>query len=388
MKALLVVPRLPGTGHTGDRLRAELHVEALRAAGFEVVLVGGMPPGAALVTVPGAAVVVPVALPVLRVPLGLARALASGGPLQSGFFEGRWREAVEENGRGADLVVLVLVRLFSQLKGTLPSCPLVLDYVDALAEAARQAAGSDPLFLRRLYWRLEAPRLAREEREAGARAAARIATTPFDASHLPEGTIAVANGVSIRPLASNVGPRGPVVAFSGRLRYRPNRLASRRLLDSIWPRVRREVPEAVLRLGGADAPAEILRHSGRDGVEVVSPVTDMPDFLRAALVVAAPVEMGTGTPNKVFEAFEAGAAVVATEAVAARAAAGGEGPPVSVGRSDEEIAARIVEYLKSPGRAAADGARGREWVEAHADRREAIAALGAVYRRAVTGGAR
>jgi glycosyltransferase involved in cell wall biosynthesis len=388
VKALLVVPRLPGTGHTGDRLRAELHVEALRAAGFEVVVVGGMPLGAASVMVPGAAAVVPVALPFLRIPLGLARALASGGPLQSGFFEGSWREAVAEAGAGADLAVMVLVRLWAQLKDALPSCPLVLDYVDALAEAARQAARSDPLLLRRLYWSLEAPRLAREEREAGARAAARVATTPFDASHLPEGTIAIANGVPIRPLASDATPRGAVVAFSGRLRYRPNRLASRRLLDSIWPRVRREVPEAVLRLGGADAPAEILRRSGRDGVEVISPVVDMPAFLRGALVVAAPVEMGTGTPNKVFEAFEAGAAVVASEAVAARAAAGGNGPPVSAGRSDVEIAARIVEYLRAPGRAAADGARGRKWVEAHADRREAVAALGAVYRRALAGGVR
>ena len=34
MKAVLLVPRLPGTGHTGDRLRAELHLAALATGGI------------------------------------------------------------------------------------------------------------------------------------------------------------------------------------------------------------------------------------------------------------------------------------------------------------------------------------------------------------------
>ena len=42
-------------------------------------------------------------------------------------------------------------------------------------------------------------------------------------------------------LAPPEGPRGPVVAFSGRLRYRPNELAVKRLVERIWPRVVREV---------------------------------------------------------------------------------------------------------------------------------------------------
>ena len=33
MKALLLVPRLPGTGYTGDRLRAEVHLAAGGDAG-------------------------------------------------------------------------------------------------------------------------------------------------------------------------------------------------------------------------------------------------------------------------------------------------------------------------------------------------------------------
>jgi glycosyltransferase involved in cell wall biosynthesis len=253
-------------------------------------------------------------------------------------------------------------------------------YVPAGAAGARRASNDDPAPWRRAYWEAEAPRLARAEARAAVGAAVLFATTPFDAAHLPAGTRAVANGVVVGPLAP--GPRGPVVAFSGRLRYRPNVLAVKRLLDDIWPRVRRDVPEARLRIGGADAPSWLLARSGRGGVDVVSPVSDMPAFLREARVAAAPVAMGTGTPNKLFEAFEAGAAVVASPEVVSRAAAGGAEPPARAARTDEEFAAALAGFLGDADASAREGARGRAWVEAHANRDRSVEALGAGYRDA------
>src|SRR5664280_3327541 len=46
MKAILLVPSLPGPGFTGDRLRAEIHLQALCDAGFETTIVGGAGPRA------------------------------------------------------------------------------------------------------------------------------------------------------------------------------------------------------------------------------------------------------------------------------------------------------------------------------------------------------
>lgn len=297
MKAVLLVPRLPGTGHTGDRLRAELHLAALASAGFETAVVGGTETGDFL-RMKNAAAVHPVRLRRALIPAGLASAVLSGEPLQSALFAGPFGVALREAARDADLLVCVLLPRLLAHVGPLPAIPRVVDYVDALAAAARQAANDDPAPWRRAYWEAEAPRLARAEARAAEGAAVLFATTPFDAAHLPRGTRAVANGVSLGPLAP--GPRGPVVAFSGRLRYRPNVLAVKRLLD-VWPRVRREEPAARLVLGGADAPAWLLARSGKDGVEVVSPVADMAAFLRTARVAAAPVAMGTGTPNKIFD---------------------------------------------------------------------------------------
>jgi glycosyltransferase involved in cell wall biosynthesis len=380
VKAVLLVPRLPGTGHTGDRLRAELHLAALAKAGYETAIVGGVPRGEEIPRRSDVASIHPVRLDPTARPTALARAFVAGEPLQSALFAGTFRPALEEAARGADLLVgLLLPRLLAHL-GSLPALPRVLDFVDALGVAARQAARDDPAPWRRAYWEFEAPRLARAERRAAEGVAVSFATTAFDASHLPPGTRAVANGVAITPLAG--GPRGPVVAFSGRLLYRPNVLAVKRLLDDIWPRVRREVPEARLVLGGADAPAWLAARSRRDGVEVVSPVPGMAAFLRGARVAVAPIALGTGTPNKLFEAFEAGAAVVASEAVVARAAVDGNVPPARTARTDEEFAAAVVALLNDATAAAEEGARGRAWVEAHADRKRSVEALVSGYREA------
>ena len=379
MKAVLLVPRLPGTGFTGDRLRAELHLLALNEAGYETALVGGIAPGKEP-HVALTASVHPVPLAPSRIPLALAKALLAGDPLQSALFSGDFRAALREAGRADLFVALLLPRLLRHVEGALTEAPLVVDFVDALAEAARQAARDDPAPWRRAYWTVEAPRLAVAEARAARGAAVLLATTPYDAAHLPAGTRAVANGVTLLP----PGPaeRAPVVAFTGRLMYRPNRLAARRLLRDIWPRVRRAVPDARLLVGGAEAPGEVRASEGREGVEVVSPVADMAAFLRRARVVVAPVELGTGTPNKLFEAFEAGAAVVASPGVLARAASPGASPPARAAVMDDEFAREIVGYLADPVRAVRDGAAGRAFVEAHADRRVTVAALVAAYRAA------
>ncbi len=379
MKAVLLVPRLPGTGHTGDRLRAELHLEALAAAGYETTIVGGIAPGEEILRVRSAASVDGVRLDRVGLPVGLAGAALAGEPLQSALFKGPFAGSLAEASRDADLLVAVLLpRLLAHL-GPLPPVPRVVDYVDALSEAARQAANDDPAPWRRAYWDAEAPRLARAERRAAAGAKVLLATTPFDAAHLPPGTRAIGNGVVLGPPAP--GARPPVVAFSGRLGYRPNELAVKRLLD-LWPAVRKAVPGARLLLGGADAPGWVRRRSREVGVEVVSPVPDMAAFLRDARVAAAPVALGTGTPNKVFEALEAGLAVVASPEAAARAAAGGEAPPVTVARTDGEFASALAALLSDAGAAEAEGRRGRAWVEAHADRRASVAALAAAYAEA------
>ena len=96
MRALLVVPRLPGTGFTGDRVRAELHLEALAELGARVTIVGGVPPNRPVAAVAGAEEVRSVPIRVAALPFHLARALVRGWPLQTALFDGAWERALAD----------------------------------------------------------------------------------------------------------------------------------------------------------------------------------------------------------------------------------------------------------------------------------------------------
>ncbi|MHB8799851.1 MAG: glycosyltransferase [Thermoanaerobaculia bacterium] len=383
MRVLLVVPRLPGTGFTGDRVRAELHLEALAELGARVTIVGGAPPNRPVVAVPGAEEVRGVPIRPSALPFHLARALVRGWPLQTALFDGAWEEALAGSGP-FDLAVLLLARLHPRLRPHLPRAPLVVDYVDALSEAARQNAERDPALWRRLYWRAEGARLERAEREAARGARLLLATTPFDASALPAGTEAIANGVRIGPPPPR--ERAPVVVFTGRMGYRPNAVAAELLLREIWPRVRERVPGAELVLGGADASASLRRRADvTPGARLVSPVSDMRELLLSARVAAVPVDMGTGTPNKVYEALEAGCAVVATPAAAARTVLDGVAAPVRTASGPEAFAREVATLLSDAERAGELGAAGRAFAVAHADRGEIAHKLAQLLRRAAEG---
>ena len=367
MKALLVVPRLPRTGHTGDRARAELHLEALRALGAHVRLVGGLPAGQAVPEVSGADEVAGVPLRAAAIPPALLRAAARGWPFQAALCEGPWEEALDPS-ETFDLAIVLLARLHPRVAALLPRAPLVVDYVDALSEAARQNATRDPALWRRLYWKAETARLARAEAEAARGARLLLATTPFDAAALPAGTEAIAIGVHTG--APPPRGRGPVVAFTGRMGYRPNAVAAERLLREIWPAVRARVPRAELVVGGADAPEALRRlAAATPGARLVSPVDDMRALLAGARVAAVPVDMGTGTPMKVWEALEAGCAVVATPAAAGRAVLDGLAAPVRTAEDGPAFAREVAALLADEGAAAALGEAGRAFVVAHGDRR-------------------
>ena len=364
-------------------MRAELHLEALATMGARVTLVGGMPSGAPVPTVSGATEVRGVPLRTILLPYSLAKAAVRGWPLQTAFCDGPWEEALAGTGP-FDLVIVLLARLHPRVAPLLPAAPLVVDYVDALSEAARQSAERDPALWRRLYWRVEAPRLARAEREAARTARLLLATTPFDAQALPGRPEALANGTPVGPPPPR--ERGPLVAFTGRMGYRPNAVAAELLLREIWPEVRARAPRAELVIGGADASRSLRRlASATAGARLVSPVADMRALLCEACVAAVPVDMGTGTPNKVYEALEAGCAVVATPAAAARVVLDGVAAPVRTATDASSFAREIVALLTNEGSAAALGDSGRAFVVAHADRRVVALRLAKLLRSAAGG---
>lgn len=110
-------------------------------------------------------------------------------------------------------------------------------------------------------------------------------------------------------------PKRPALMFIGLLDYMPNQDAVNWFLAEIWPRVRREVPEARFLLVGSGA-AESLQAWGRHpGVEALGFVDSLADTYAQVTAAVVPMRSGAGTNIKALEPYLYGRAVIATPLV-------------------------------------------------------------------------
>jgi glycosyltransferase involved in cell wall biosynthesis len=178
------------------------------------------------------------------------------------------------------------------------------------------------------------------------------------------------------PNVVDVAAIEPVVAPSAQQRaifvasffYEPNRNGLRFLLDEVFPRVWRELPQARLALVGAglEQPPSVDPR-----VETLGFVDELHAAYASARCAVVPLLQGGGTPLKLIEALAYGLPVIATS----RAAAGlqlRDGEDCLLADDAESFAAALVQVLREG--APELGARGR----ALAEERYSIEALSAL----------
>src|SRR5690606_7706244 len=151
-----------------------------------------------------------------------------------------------------------------------------------------------------------------------------IAVSPEDAAALgklmPEKKIPViASAIAVEEYAAtetrNLGPHA--IVFTGKMDYRPNVDAALWFADEIFPRIRRQVPDAVFHVVGQKPHERLDRLRTMEGVEVSGFVRSVVPYLRGAAVYVAPLRRRTRTGLKLLEAMAAGSAIVATPIAAA-----------------------------------------------------------------------
>lgn len=138
----------------------------------------------------------------------------------------------------------------------------------------------------------------------------------------------------------------PLVSLIGSFTWQPSYSAGIRLLARLWPRIKRQVPNARLQLVGRGADAAFARFAARD-ISVRSDVPDTIPYFHATDVLLYAPEAGSGTKVKVLEAFALGAPVV-TNAHGVEGIRARDGVHVSVGDDDESLIARTVALLRDP----------------------------------------
>jgi glycosyltransferase involved in cell wall biosynthesis len=222
------------------------------------------------------------------------------------------------------------------------------------------AAATLRSFERRLLKRFSESWMVSEADMAGAHALcpqARLRYVP--------NVVDVAAIAPISPIANE-----PRAIFVASFSYEPNRNAARFLLDEVFPRVWRELPEARLALVGAGLEQPL---SADPRIETLGFVEDLRAAYASARCAVVPLLQGGGTPLKLIEALAYGLPVIATS----RAVAGlqvREQEHYLPGDDATSFAAALVRVLREG--ASEMGRRGREL----AAERYSIEALSALVR--------
>jgi glycosyltransferase involved in cell wall biosynthesis len=186
-------------------------------------------------------------------------------------------------------------------------------------DLARQYAKSADSLVRRIYAGVNWRKLMREELGTYRGADGVYLCSVNDERRLLEAapgvtTTVIPNAADVeyyRPRPSDPEPDGRTVVFFGLMSYVPNVDGVQYFVETIWPRVMAQRPDARLKIIGRDPPASV-KALARQGIEVTGFVEDLRPHLAAASVTAVPLRLGGGTRLKIVEAMAMGKAIVST----------------------------------------------------------------------------
>jgi len=101
--------------------------------------------------------------------------------------------------------------------------------------------------------------------------------------------------------------------FIGNLLHEPNWNAVQYLKETIWPQIRKQMPEAVLQIYGAYPSQKVVQlHQPKDGFHIMGRANDAQEVVKNARVVLAPLRFGAGIKGKLVEAMQCGTPSVTT----------------------------------------------------------------------------
>ena len=101
--------------------------------------------------------------------------------------------------------------------------------------------------------------------------------------------------------------------FIGNFLHEPNWNAVQYLKETIWPLIKKRLPEAVLNIYGAYPSQKVLQlHNNKEGFLIMGRATDAQAVVKRARVVLAPLRFGAGIKGKLLEAMQCGTPSVTT----------------------------------------------------------------------------
>lgn len=101
--------------------------------------------------------------------------------------------------------------------------------------------------------------------------------------------------------------------FIGNFLHEPNWNAVLYLKESIWPLIRKQLPQAILNIYGAYPSQKVLQlHQPKEGFLIKGRAPKAQEVVSSARVVLAPLRFGAGVKGKLVEAMQCGTASITT----------------------------------------------------------------------------
>lgn len=108
-------------------------------------------------------------------------------------------------------------------------------------------------------------------------------------------------------------PKHPTILSVGTFKWLPNVEAVKFLVNEVWPKIKKSVPDAKLWVVGNAPTKEVIEFQHRDtSITVTGGIPDIRDAFKGAHVLLAPVFSGKGTRYKILEAMASKTPIVAT----------------------------------------------------------------------------
>ncbi|HYL92213.1 MAG TPA: TIGR03087 family PEP-CTERM/XrtA system glycosyltransferase, partial [Alphaproteobacteria bacterium] len=244
-------------------------------------------------------------------------------------------------------------------------CAFVARYVDHISAATRildygdldsgkwfEYASYRPFPLS-LGYNIEARKLRRYEIALARRFDHCTFTAPgelkeFQSWGLEVPSTVIPNGVDFeyfKPLERLASGASPTIAFLGRMDYFPNVQGIIDFTRNVFPRIRQQVPDANLRIIGANPTSDVVKLADFPGVTVTGSVPDVRPCLAEAVVAIAPLKIARGTQNKILECMAMGIPVVCSPE-ASNGVQAVPGEHLLVGRDPQDFASQVIRLLQ------------------------------------------
>ena len=95
--------------------------------------------------------------------------------------------------------------------------------------------------------------------------------------------------------------------FVGNFLHEPNWNAVQYLKETLWPLIKKQIPEAFLNVYGAYPSQKVMQlHNKKDGFLILGRAVDAQEEVKKARVVLAPLRFGAGIKGKLLEAMQCG----------------------------------------------------------------------------------